>query len=284
MPHLTQDPTGVSSITVLHSKVQAIRFLDTLDALETVGSKDQFIDWTRSRLRGILPHDAFICVTGRIISGGVVPLTVLKADFPDGYLNAMCTPDGQYNTPIVRRWLASGEPQLFEPATAAPDTDPNWLRLFADTGMRNVAAYGLIDIAGAHASYFSFCRIPGRLGEAHSKVLRLVVPQMHATLLAIAQRHDGALGQQKLSRRECEILAWIGEGKTNQEIAQILGLSFKTVKNRTHGIFAKLQVSTRAQAVAKTIALGLITTSRADQATETRRRICKPYTAEFVSI
>jgi DNA-binding CsgD family transcriptional regulator len=51
-----------------------------------------------------------------------------------------------------------------------------------------------------------------------------------------------------LSRREAEVLAWVAEGKTNPEIAVILGLSRRTVGNHLARIYARLGVETRTAA------------------------------------
>jgi DNA-binding CsgD family transcriptional regulator len=47
-----------------------------------------------------------------------------------------------------------------------------------------------------------------------------------------------ALEAHGLTRRETEVLAWVAEGKTNPEIAAILGLSPRTVGNHLARIFA----------------------------------------------
>ena len=57
-----------------------------------------------------------------------------------------------------------------------------------------------------------------------------------------------------ISFREEEIMTWVGQGKSNEEIGMILGISPNTVKNHLKKIFQKLNVSTRAQAVAKYMA------------------------------
>lgn len=54
-----------------------------------------------------------------------------------------------------------------------------------------------------------------------------------------------------LSERERQIMAWVAMGKTNPEIGCILDISEFTVKNHMKSIFSKLDVSNRAQAVAK---------------------------------
>ena len=58
-----------------------------------------------------------------------------------------------------------------------------------------------------------------------------------------------------LSARQAEVLAWVAEGKTNVEIAVILGTSPRTVDKHVEHIFRALGVETRTAAAAR--ALGL---------------------------
>ena len=53
-----------------------------------------------------------------------------------------------------------------------------------------------------------------------------------------------------LSVREAEVLFWMAQGKTNLEIGAILGVSTFTIKTHVKSIFARLDVNTRAAAVA----------------------------------
>ncbi|MET3564985.1 DNA-binding NarL/FixJ family response regulator [Leifsonia sp. 563] len=53
-----------------------------------------------------------------------------------------------------------------------------------------------------------------------------------------------------LTRREAEVLALIGDGLSNAEIARTLFVSVATVKTHINAIFAKLAVRDRAQAIA----------------------------------
>jgi len=54
-----------------------------------------------------------------------------------------------------------------------------------------------------------------------------------------------------LSKRELEILQLIGEGYTNQEIAERLVITLHTVKKHSSNIYGKLDVHSRTQAVAR---------------------------------
>jgi DNA-binding NarL/FixJ family response regulator len=53
-----------------------------------------------------------------------------------------------------------------------------------------------------------------------------------------------------LTTREGEVLAWLAKGKTNRDIAQILGLSPRTVDKHLEQIYAKLGVENRTAAAA----------------------------------
>ena len=53
----------------------------------------------------------------------------------------------------------------------------------------------------------------------------------------------------RLSAREQEIINGVFEGKTNQEIADNLGIALPTVKNSMSRIFTKLRVRNRTEAI-----------------------------------
>ncbi|MBN1487763.1 MAG: hypothetical protein JW981_08990 [Anaerolineae bacterium] len=61
-----------------------------------------------------------------------------------------------------------------------------------------------------------------------------------------------------LSERELDILPLLAEGLSNQEIAQRLFISLRTVKWHTGNIYSKLGVKNRTQAVSKARALGIL--------------------------
>lgn len=62
-------------------------------------------------------------------------------------------------------------------------------------------------------------------------------------------KQPASLPHETLTEREMEILLLMSEGKTNQEIADELFISIKTVKVHVSNILAKLDVQDRTQAV-----------------------------------
>lgn len=83
---------------------------------------------------------------------------------------------------------------------------------------------------------------PAVTGRVFGKVQNLLEQKQHSNKLEI------------LSKQERKVLALVAEGKTNKEIAAVLGLSDKTIKNYFSNILDKLEVSRRAQAAAYFVA------------------------------
>ncbi|GAB3042402.1 response regulator transcription factor [Parafrigoribacterium mesophilum] len=76
-----------------------------------------------------------------------------------------------------------------------------------------------------------------------------------ATTLSSLPVHIGAFPA--LTAREREVLDLIARGYDNARIARTLFLSEKTVRNHASGVFAKLEVGSRAEAVARARDAGL---------------------------
>ena len=67
---------------------------------------------------------------------------------------------------------------------------------------------------------------------------------------AAGEAAPSRLATASLTPRETEVLSWIAKGKTNRDVADILGLSPRTVNKHLEHVFEKLGVETRAAAAA----------------------------------
>ena len=52
-----------------------------------------------------------------------------------------------------------------------------------------------------------------------------------------------------LTLREHEVVRWISEGKSNRDVAKLLGISLRTVEKHVENIMRKLRVENRTAAV-----------------------------------
>ncbi|HVU24433.1 MAG TPA: response regulator [Opitutus sp.] len=87
------------------------------------------------------------------------------------------------------------------------------------------------------------------LGEC-LEVRRFTEPgRADLTMLILVERGDppgpGALVRLGLTPREAEVLYWVAQGKSNPDVATILGSSVRTVHKHVEHIFQKLGVETR---------------------------------------
>ena len=83
-------------------------------------------------------------------------------------------------------------------------------------------------------------------------------PQVTQLLMnAVLHRNERTLGDD-LTARERGILKLIIKGYTNRQIAETLSIAPATAKFHVGNILSKLEVSSRAKAVAKTLELGLL--------------------------
>lgn len=69
---------------------------------------------------------------------------------------------------------------------------------------------------------------------------------------------DAAPAGPALTERQLEVLQRVGQGRSSKEIARDLGVGPSTVKDHLTLIFVRLGVNSRAEAVARAAALGLI--------------------------
>ena len=90
----------------------------------------------------------------------------------------------------------------------------------------------------------------GAIPDRYVQILQLLAPHF-VTLYRRAAARRARSAHSLVSPRELEILSLVGAGKTNREIARELWLSPHTVRAHLEHAFEKLEVRTRAAAVAR---------------------------------
>lgn len=199
----------------------------------------------RSGMRAMLRRETDMMILGEVASGAEA-VQMAAAQQPDVVLMDLQMPDGN-GIDATRAIVA-----------ASPHIRVLVLTMFEDDDSVFAALQ-----AGARGYILK--------GADKSEVLRAIRAVYSGEAIfgpAIAQRlvhYFAALRQPgptqppfpELSEREREILSMIATGRSNQEIADDLVISLKTVRNHVSNIFAKLEVADRAQAMAMARQAGL---------------------------
>jgi len=138
-------------------------------------------------------------------------------------------------------------------SSLAPDDNTDGLRLLSAVKRAEVPA---VVVSGS--------ALPGHVEAAYQEhgiiaFLEKRAFDRGALRRAVAEAVQLAGGEESaLTARELEVLALLKQGLTNKEIAETLVISENTVKRHLKGVFFKLEVNSRAAAVARGISLGLV--------------------------
>lgn len=140
-------------------------------------------------------------------------------------------------------WLAV----YFDDGGGSPDMLP---RMVCDWLLQRLAVAKMDDQSGsplvvARADKQLSIRLSR--GDAGSELLLYLEERRIA---APALEGSRAMAEFHLTPRESEVLIWVAKGKTNRDIAEIVGMSPRTVNKHLEHIYVKLGVETRSAAAA----------------------------------
>jgi DNA-binding CsgD family transcriptional regulator len=158
----------------------------------------------------------------------------------------------QAMTERARRWLCD----YFGAHAAAGDRLPDELRRWVKEQTAALGRRGNIPLI----------QKPSVIQRDARQLSIRLIPDADQMLLILHERRTdleiSTLERLGLSNREAEVLSWIAQGKTNREIARIIGSSPRTIEKHVEKILEKLSVETRTAAAA--IALRLAESSDQD--------------------
>jgi len=95
------------------------------------------------------------------------------------------------------------------------------------------------------------------LGAPMKQVLKALLTPAHEPTLS-SPTLSRSLVAKLLTRREQEVLRWLSQGASNQEIANALVISLATVKKHVSNLLSKLGAASRTQAIAQARAISLL--------------------------
>lgn len=229
----------------------------------TIQKHVDFFKWLQGSVSEVLPHDVLVAAWGDFATGDLN--FDVSSNIDDIRTQKLIDAPGVFAylmSNLHQRWIDNGERwfriNFFDAAGINTQSPTAFTRKLV--GMNSLLVYGVRDTRGKNDCIYVFFDKAREFQVQHS-VLGLLMPHVDAALRRVESMETpvteedmiGELHLGGLSEREHEILHWVKIGKTNFEIGMILSISPNTVKNHLKRIFQKLDVSCRAQAVAKYI-------------------------------
>lgn len=259
------------------------KILTTVEACHGARSLAELNKVISCQVRELLPCEMAAVGIGDIRTRQVY--ASMNVDYPEEMLSRLFAGGATMESPVFLSWRDGRRPLYVSRAAlrdlraVSPPRSRAWVDILLDFDIGDVAVHGLVDVAGRMTSYFSFGRLTQPMTSRQHFLLSVLIPHLHVAVLNVMSRRGGGLpcnsvrvfqelprvcgsfdasSGEALTPRELEILKWAHVGKTNAEIAMLLGISEFTVKNHVKNILHKLKVSNRTHAVAQAMQLGLL--------------------------
>jgi DNA-binding CsgD family transcriptional regulator len=159
-----------------------------------------------------------------------------------------------WQTGKAQDWIARYFPDHVSDTHALPEKIRSWVERHIEelAGTDREVAPLMIGLAGSELE-IRFSR-----GERSGDLLLVLNENMIAD-------SGPAIDSYQLTPREAEVLAWLAKGKTNRDIAEILGMSPRTVNKHLEHIYIKMGVETRSAAAALVAGMRMQPPSSAQQ-------------------
>ena len=259
---------------------RAHAIVQVIEAAIDVRRRYQFFVWMQGSFQLLLPHQVAICgvyersrkrVQLEVFNSIVVPAPVL-AVLTDGQSSLM--------QQIVTAWINnSGRPLIVHLNALSGRIVAAASEGLREAGFTQLLVHGVSRPQRANEieTLFVFSSPGVSISTSDSACIDLLLPHLHSTYLRV-QSFERELGEPRLrtppaqsgystasiSEREEQVLCWVREGMSNQEIGVQLRISPLTVKNHVQKILRKLGATNRAQAVARAMSMNLLLRSAVD--------------------
>lgn len=247
---------------VILSKLEQEYLLHAIEAALPVSDARQFFLWTQGQLQSLLPHQIMVCLQfgpqDELLHSVCLHSTVLDA----GLRNRLDHRDDGLAVRLARhcRTAQARLPAMLDATGGTPgDALAAFQPELRSCGLDNMLMHGTERLPGG-ATFFVIFGLPHQPRPRHAYFFELLLPYLHLSLQRTAAQGSASRGgalARPVSAREAEILHWVREGKSNEEIGLILGISGLTVKNHLQRVYRLLGVSNRAHAIARCAALRL---------------------------
>ena len=248
-----------------------------VESAPQVRRRYQFFLWSQGDLQRWLPHKLLICGAYERQSRDLAMDVFNSIPLSEDALRAVRSVRETIMVLALNSWRQHRlQPCVIDLNTIAnPDAG---VRSLVDDGYDHLLVHGLCRPSRADEveSLFVFGGPEQRYTHEALQAIDMLLPCLHMTYqrvhttelqMSSPNQANGAHSGmgfgattrvQIITEREREILLWVRDGLSNQQISEKLGISALTVKNHIQKILRKLGAANRAQAVAKAMTMNAL--------------------------
>lgn len=199
-------------------------------------------------------------------------LVVEQPTKPPAIVAVRNTPEGSAGTsnpaatardPVIAKLKTSAAPFIYDQSTYVDSSAGDLWEEQAPLGYRTGISMAMHMTGGRHFLLGvdrseSLPNNPDNLVRLMADLQLLAAFAQETAVRLLMPKIEPSGDMPSLTRREQEILKWVGAGKSSSVIGELLNISADTVNYHLRTVTAKLGVASRHQAVAKASGLGLI--------------------------
>ena len=186
---------------------------------------------------------------------------VLNVSFPQIWLFQYWRKGYGAVDPVLHELVRSQKAQVWHKvySDVKTESEKEFVETAASFGLKHGVTVGSLDPSCKVSSFFAFAGGEPAEHARYVKFLDYIGQHLHLALMRSSSQQVCSTDKcvNKLSPKEVTILNWMKDGKTNWEIAQITGVTERTIRFHVESIFSKLNVISRTQAVAVAVQHGL---------------------------
>ena len=267
------DPANEPAIDAGFS-LHADAVVRAMEKATEVRRRYQFFVWSQSYLQPLVPHQLAVCGAYQRTRKDIVFEAFNCIPVPSALLSTVTDGGSALMQQLMATWIERRGRSLLLDLHAltgvAAGTERDRL---IESGFDELLVHGVSrpQRPTELETLFIFGSVKRKCVDQHQMYLELLLPHMHSTWLRVLATERDMSGPQAvavaprsdktrsiITDRESQILFWVREGKSNQQIGDQLCISVLTVKNHVQKILRKLGAANRAQAVAKAMTLNLL--------------------------
>lgn len=277
---------SISSGFALPDALSAGQVAAIVRAAETaleVRRRYQFFVWSQSNLQALLPHHLAVCGAYSRQRRELQFEAFNNVAVPPAVLDGISDARGALMQQLQGRWIDQRGRPVLVPVDELAGLSVEALRdALLAVGFRELLVHGVArpQRPSEIESFFVLASSGRSVGAPQRAMLELLMPHLHSTWMRV-QALERELGEapratpprvpgngRDITERERQILSWLREGMSNQQIGEVLGISALTVKNHVQKILRKLGAANRAQAVARAMTMNLLGRSPSERSGE----------------